>query len=696
MTTQQSVWADAWLESAYKRLEATPGFVPREQQVTLSQQLVRAFLHDNHLLAEAPTGTGKTLAYLLGALAAQHTREHFELPTRALLISTATIALQQQLMTKDLPWLAKVGLVRMSDVVLAKGRGNFVCLRSAEAVLEKAKELQLNPEVGYIDDEYDYSDPGPLENIVHDLQSGRWDGDLTRYPTRPTIPLRQIVVQSSTCVRQKCHHYRNCGYIAMRKALPTAKLLIVNHDLLLANWAAFAKGLETSLQFPQMDIVFDEGHHVPHKAVSAGSSTLALTRMGKHLPTSLQILEELAAETSTVATAAPPGSLPLWTAGVEVALQEALTISDALAQEPGETLRMRGRLPEDLASVLTALHLELTSLRSRVGGLSSAAAEKQSDGALPAEEQGKAAELTRRSVPVLEVLAQAVHCLSTFNVDVGSVRWIEVAEDMALTFHASPLQAKDVLNQWLWDSEQNVNCAFVSATLRDNNGFEFIKAETGIPSSAEELVLPPAFDYSKSTLTVARMTASPKPAEREQFRSDLKAALLRHVKPTEGTLLIFTSWALLKELTPWLTETYGSHGLLVQGERPVAALIEEHKRRIDRKHGNILAGVATLAEGLDLPGDYCVHVGIVALPFAVPTTPVEQELNDMLGPRYFAERSLPAATVRLVQMTGRLVRRESDRGRITVFDHRLASTRYGKAMLKALPPFNYLVEQASA
>ena len=133
--------------------------------------------------------------------------------------------------------------------------------------------------------------------------------------------------------------------------------------------------------------------------------------------------------------------------------------------------------------------------------------------------------------------------------------------------------------------------------------------------------------------------------------------------------------------------------VLVQGDLPFARLIDTHKERTDAGKTSILCGLATLAEGLDLPGRYCVHVVIVALPFSVPTSPVERELQEHLGKRYFRERSLPDSQMRLVQMVGRLIRRESDRGRITVLDKRLAETWWGREMRDHLPPFVKRTEQ---
>lgn len=154
----------------------------------------------------------------------------------------------------------------------------------------------------------------------------------------------------------------------------------------------------------------------------------------------------------------------------------------------------------------------------------------------------------------------------------------------------------------------------------------------------------------------------------------------------EGTLVLFPSKALMYQVAKTLKRTHPG-SVLCQNDMGVKELVKTHKARIESGKGSILCGVATLAEGLDLPGDLCTHVIICALPFTVPNSPVELELQEVLGKDYFSKRALPDTLTRLIQMTGRLMRRETDRGRITVFDKRLHTTRWGRKLLDAMPDF---------
>jgi ATP-dependent DNA helicase DinG len=232
----------------------------------------------------------------------------------------------------------------------------------------------------------------------------------------------------------------------------------------------------------------------------------------------------------------------------------------------------------------------------------------------------------------------------------------------------------------------------LSATLQDLNGFARFQGKSGFPEGARTIALDYTFPYHLSTLTVAGMRYTPKQGEREEFVEELKDRLLKDINPEEATLFPFPSRKMMNEVVPVLKAYFGEDMVLVQGEMPIKALVDEHLARIDAGLGSILCGMQTMAEGLDLPGKYCEHVGIITLPFAVPTDAVEQEIQERMGSRYFMERSLPDALIRLIQAVGRLLRTEDDRGRVTVYDRRLASTFYGQKMLKRLPPYKVIIE----
>jgi ATP-dependent DNA helicase DinG len=238
----------------------------------------------------------------------------------------------------------------------------------------------------------------------------------------------------------------------------------------------------------------------------------------------------------------------------------------------------------------------------------------------------------------------------------------------------------------LWQSERAVPI-LVSATLRTFGNFDRFRSRSGLPDFALTHAVDPIFDYGKSNLVIAtHMKHTPKYAERAAFEQEVSEKLPLYIREGMSTLVLFPSIRLMRKVLPFLKTRFGE-AVLAQGMMALSKLLQTHRENSDAHKTSILCGLATMAEGLDLPGHYCGHVVILALPFAVPTSPVERELQEAMGKAYFYERALPDSQTHLVQMVGRLIRRESDRGRITVMDKRLWDTAWGRKMLDALPPF---------
>jgi ATP-dependent DNA helicase DinG len=277
--------------------------------------------------------------------------------------------------------------------------------------------------------------------------------------------------------------------------------------------------------------------------------------------------------------------------------------------------------------------------------------------------------------------------LDTFIACRDGVRWIERGAEPGaeMVLRASPMEGGRVLQRLLWGSER-AKTVMVSATLSAFGSFARFAAKAGVSERALTCVLPSCFEYGSSTLVVKRLKHSPRQAERSEWEEELQRALPMSVRADEATLVLFPSRRLLLRNADALRKRFGD-GVLVQGTLPIATLTETHRARVDSGKTSILCGLDSLAEGLDLPGKYCTHVVIVALPFTPPVTPVERRYQAILRNRYFPERAMPDAMLKLKQMVGRLLRSEKDRGRITVLDPRLASTRWGRQMLDSLPPF---------
>lgn len=693
-TTSLMDKAMAWVDSAYAALSRQSGFIVRDQQVQLSKSVARSFIDNAPLVAEAPTGTGKTVAYLIGVLACGEATE--SKAREPVVVSTATKALQQQLLENDLPKLAKAGLIDLNNVSIAKGKGNYLCLKQAQEVAVLLERGNVDPEL-FLTEAHEQLDADQVETMVQAFTDSYWDGDFDNYEGSRPRNIRPIAVSSDTCNRKKCQHYNDCAYFKARARMSDSKILIVNHDLLLLDLWLTQQDIEPTLPVANYRIVFDEAHHLPEKAIKVGSTEAQLSLLQRALPKLSGVQKILKTHSGLQRLAASKGikETDFDRTKCGNALRELVDILGMLDVDPdsGQKRFVKGEIPRPITDAISRLQRPLEELLQSLSKLSELMREAQAS--VGAEVVEKAGELLRRALEVKVPGDAALEAFTALLTATRTAKWF-FRKEGTLSLHTAPLEGADVLTPLLWRNPRASGVVMVSATLRDLGGFRRFSSRAGLPATTRFEALAYTFPYGKSQLVVAGMNATPKQAERRQFLPELAVKLPNAIKGTEGTLVLFPSWTMLREFAPKLKERFGGEVVKVQGEQTVKMLVRDHCRAIDNGEGSILAGVATLSEGLDLPGKYCTHVVIVSLPFAVPSDPVEQELSDILGSRYFSERSLPDAMVRLTQMVGRLLRRETDIGRVTLFDRRLASTSYGRQMLANLPPFDKVIEPLAA
>lgn len=673
-----------FVDECYNRLAQLPNFVVRDEQRHLSKEITRALVAGEPIAAEAPTGTGKTLAYLIGALAAAEVlRTTREVP---IVVATATVGLQSQILSGDLPKLYAAGVLPESDAVIAKGRGRYFCVANAERMTEgKSASTQFD----FFDAQAN-DDVAALEEVREMLEAwyGRsWAGDSDSYTGTPPSAWDRVKASADTCVGHKCDHYSSCPFFNARRVLSSARLIIANHDLVLSDLAMARDGADPLFPGGRYIVVFDEAHHLPDKALDIGTANLTFADALDELPKLsgyarswhksvdlVRVLKKARLEDGDFDPAYLTNAL--------------LALRDEVCALPvdADTFQyrfVRGELPTGLATACDQA-LEHALALSRALADATSALKGSNLAERHPELKPNISELLFQSAFFNSLLGKLVKALTLLTARERAVRWA-FNNGTAVSLHTSPLEGADVLRDLLWGNERAI-VAMVSATLKDFDGFERFKARSGAGERLRTMELPHIFPYRENTLYLVTMKHSPRHDEREAFAAELSSSMPKFIDPKEGTLVLFPSRSLMRLVLPTLREHFGSK-VLVQGDMGIKELIREHKSRILSGQGNILCGLATLAEGLDLPGELCTHVIICALPFAVPTSPVEQELQEMMGRDYFALRAMPDALTKLVQMVGRLMRRESDRGRITVFDKRLFYTRWGRKMLNALPGF---------
>lgn len=673
-----------FIDECYQRLCDKTGFILRPDQRNLSYSVCQALVAGEPLAAEAPTGTGKTVAYLIGAIAAnEKLRTLKDIP---IVVATATVGLQNQILTGDLPRLVQAGILSQSDAILAKGRARYFCIQNAERLVDAGA---ITSQVDFFDEEGNQESEalGEISEMLESWRDYSWTGDFDSYTGMPSVQWRRVAASSETCVGHRCEHYDRCPFFSARKALSSAKIIVANHNLVLSDLMMSKEGIDPLFPGSKYLVVFDEAHHLPDKALDVGSAKLDFAPLLAELPRVSGFSKAWQRQPEIIKLFAKqklaPGDFEV--GGLLNALEAAWDETASLTVE-AETSQYRfeqGVLPDNLRLALASAQTCAVSLAQAMREASQAL--KQADFAEKSPTLALAQiELLYQAAGINSVLGGLVKALNLLLAPNRAVRWFFRLEQSA-ALQVCPLEGADVLRDLLWGSERAA-VAMVSATLQDFDGFDRFKARCGAPDSLRTFVLPHIFPYAENVMYLVDMVNSPKQKERKNFQLELLDILPRFIDEGEGTLVLFPSRYLLRLAIPVLRKHFGAT-VLSQEDMGIKGLISEHKQRIDNGRGSILCGLATLAEGLDLPGNYCTHVAICAIPFTVPTTPVERELKELLGWDYFEKRALPDALVKLTQMVGRLMRRESDRGRITIFDKRLAYSKWGRKILNAIPSF---------
>ena len=696
------------IQGAYRRvidsLDLTPRYGQRLMIAEISRTLANIEMDDagkrtsnEHVcVLEAGTGTGKTLAYLLSALPVAKARG------KRLVLATATIALQEQVLHQDLPALkAHSGLA--FDYALAKGRGRYVCVARLDQAMDGGGED--NPTLSLFEQALDADHGDDFQKLVRELGdaygNGRWEGDRDSWGEAiDDVHWRRLTVDHRQCTNRRCGHFGACAFFRARRHLDSADIIVANHDLVLAD---LALGGGLVLPDPADCIyVFDEGHHLPDKAISHFTYRFSVgggLRWLRNLRGSLAELNKSLGVQPTLARLL--GGLPTLIEGIEPRLGEAFAMGHQLAQrseglEEGEdNLHHRlamGVVPDALrehADALVTVFAELCrSLESMADILRESLDPEKSTG-LPREQ----AEAWLPLMALLHGRALEAHVLWQAFAERDPqdapprARWLTLERfqgEPELSFSASPVSAAQTLAKSLWG--RCFGAVVTSATLTALGRFERLQERAGLANRYRYQILPSPFDYSRAVLSVPPEACDPSNREaHEKAIVDFVEAL----DEQQAVLVLFSSRAQLRGVERALSRARRER-VLAQDRLPTRELVERPRARVDAGEGSILFGLASFAEGVDLPGSYLTHVVITRLPFSVPDDPVGATLAEWIesqGGNPFMRISVPDASIKLVQACGRLIRKEADEGRITLLDRRVLTRRYGRALLDALPPF---------
>ena len=604
---------------------ALPGFEERPSQARLSEGVARTLTDGGLLLAEAGTGTGKTLAYLLPAV---------ELGRRVV-VSTGTKNLQEQLILKDIPLLAKA-LGRTLSVAVMKGRGNYLCLLRFRSFSQVGRFRRLE-EI-------------PIFRAVEEWAPHTKTGDRGEVADLPDSVdfWREISAASENCIGQSCPEFDPCWVTRMRQRALEADLVVVNHHLLCADLAV--KDGSYGAVIPSYDsLILDEAHLLEDVATQYFGIQVSSHRVEELCR---DVERELAAERMDA---------PDVLGEVAAIRHRAEGLFKLLARGSGRRLGpdwMTSRVAEESAALL----LRLEGLRTAIL-------------ALPEKPEALAGHAGRA-----DALRRELHFVTAAEDD-GHVYFVE-SRGHGVFLKATPIDVSARLRELLFDDVRAA--VLTSATLAVDGGFDYVKSRLGIADLVtEELLLPSPFDYgSQAVLYVPRRMPEPQsPAFVDRAAEEVLALLER----SRGrAFVLFTSYANMNAVAERIAGRV-EYPMFVQGEAPKAVLLETFRST----PGAVLLATASFWQGVDVVGEQLSCVIVDKLPFASPGDPVVSARIDRLrnqGANPFNDYQVPVAVLMLKQGLGRLIRSATDRGVLAVLDSRLLGKAYGRRFLESLPP----------
>jgi ATP-dependent DNA helicase DinG len=618
------------------------GFEPRTSQQQMAEAVARVVTDGGVLLAEAGTGTGKTLAYLVPAI----------LSGRKVLVSTGTRNLQQQLIDKDVPLLQRaLGPFRATCM---KGRGNYLCLHRFEQALHDDRPRDDETRVAMTVIEHwaprtPTGDRAELADLPEDLPF--WHG---------------IAATTENCLGSECPRYTDCFVTRMRQEAADADVVIVNHHLLCADAAVRRHSFGEVIPECQVGIV-DEAHQLEDVATQYFGVSISNYRVEQLFTDAAAIrtsplfvprqdAEAVARAIEGLATASRAFFLDLQTRrpGVRQSAEPGAALFDERLRVTGETLAdATGESGLCLIDALTSFEEALALVKD-------------------APEDLRA--IAKRAGEVRDDLRFLLRAQDEAYVYFLEIRGRHVA------LRAAPIDVSHIIRDVLIDRLPSL--VLTSATMSIGGSFGYVRARLGV-GEALEVRVPSEFDYRTQALVyLPRKMPDPRtPAYAGAF-ADEAAHLLT---ASEGrAFLLFTSYAALRDAHARLS-TRLPYPMLVQGTMPRGVLIEQFRRTPNA----VLFGTSSFWQGVDVVGDALSCVIIDRIPFASPGDPVVAARIEALQRRgidAFAGFQVPLAILTLLQGVGRLIRHRQDRGVIALLDPRLQSMGYGRRFLHALPP----------
>jgi ATP-dependent DNA helicase DinG len=691
------------IRTSYKSIgENLTNFNPRKQQTFLIAEIAKTLAGDYDkvrkiITIEAGTGTGKSLAYSLGAIPLALSQQ------KKVCIATATVALQEQLVDKDLPFLHKHAGIDFK-FTLAKGRQRYVCRQK----LSQAVSADDSPQVGFTfaqkPQAHDIRTLNQMHKALHD---NSWSGDIDSWPDAINQSIwQQVQADKHSCLKHLSEH-AHCPFHKARETMDEADVLVVNHSLLLAD---LELGGGKILPAPEDTFyIIDEAHHLPKVTRDHSSANVTVKGAIDWLTKLQETGDKITKLTKSQSAISPSVRLADDCQDVLADMQKVLGFFDNnssvyfpanaqgthKSQSPLHRFE-NGIIPQTLKNWAEDLTESSKKCSSQLNKLYNQLMESVKDG----DTQMFLAE------PLLAEAGFMIQRLENFTAlwkmfaktdsekAAPMARWLEQIEGKRSDYliSASPIEVGFTLEDMLWSKcEGAVLC---SATILALNSFDHFRRQAGLQTNdgSQYQKVESPFDFQNNALLhVPQMKNEP---SSDHFTDELIEKLPDLLLKNKANLVLFSSYWQMDKVVSALREHH-HFTIAVQGEQSRQQIIEQHKKRCDNDEDSIIFGTQSFSEGLDLPGKYLTSVIITKLPFSVPSSPVEEAQAEYItakGGNPFMSMSVPETSKKLIQATGRLLRNEKDHGTITLLDRRVVSKRYGKELLNSLPPFKRLIE----
>ncbi|MEB2288622.1 MAG: exonuclease domain-containing protein [Anaerolineae bacterium] len=668
------------IEAGGDMAAAFPNYEHRPQQVDMLRRVAEAFNSGGHLMVEAPTGVGKSMAYLIPAIAWATQNDE------RVVISTATINLQDQLLSRDLPMLRQA-LGIPFEAALVKGRGNYLCPRRLATLRRRGPtsvaELRMLAKV-----------------LVWLLDSETGDrGEISLRGYEEAAIWSRLSAEDEGCTLERCGEQMDgaCPFYKARRRAESAHVLIVNHALLLADVQIGNRVLPE-----YRHLIVDEAHHLEDATTNGLSFQITQATLQRRLedlgdvhkgllgdvirgtrgsvpPKHFAQIEEYV---RIVATAL--GAMGHHTERYFEALRRFLESSGAL--RPGEysnqvriTPALRNQPDwaqveaawDTLAQFTLAISDAMNRLARGLAGL------EQFD-VLNFDDLLSSVGAAARHLEEMHVQLDAFSARPQEN----TIYWAQVDQDgTRLSVHAAPLHVGPLLEQYLWSTQDVV--ILTSATLRTGGTFEYVCDRLGA-SHVDSAVVGSPFDYEQSTLVYIPADMPDPTARRDEYQRAVERGLIELAAATGGRMLgLFTSYTQLRQTAQAIAPRLALGDITVfdQSDGTSRQALLEGFVRTERA---VLLGTRSFWEGVDIPGDDLSVLVIVRLPFTVPSDPIFAARSELYE-NSFMQYAVPDAVLRFRQGFGRLIRTRTDRGIVALFDNRVITKRYGQVFLDSLP-----------